>query len=186
MGLDGISGPEGCIFPSANPPSVSQVPEVHLARQSVSVPGSLFWPRHCPAGIYQGHGASLCMGSSTRFQHAPLSGQLAGHRILSPDVYKHCLSYSWPVHSFGHSVQSAQVRSSTKSEETVPGYGTGFGAGSGISIIGKGDQVSVTGSHFSGGQSSYRGAMEVTPTPSSFPGEDSSRGPSMLTVTSGA
>ena len=31
--MDGISGPEGCVFLSANPPSVSQVPEVHLARQ---------------------------------------------------------------------------------------------------------------------------------------------------------
>ena len=36
-GLDGISGPEGCLLPDPSPPGIPEVPAVHLARPSLPV-----------------------------------------------------------------------------------------------------------------------------------------------------
>ena len=75
-GLDDFNRHAGCLFPYSHSPVQSEVPEVLLRGENLSVPCNVFRPEHSASGLHEGSGPSSETNPSGRLQDAFVSRRL--------------------------------------------------------------------------------------------------------------
>ena len=120
-GLDGLLGPQRCIFSNSSSSGIQEISQVHDPRECLPILGPLFRSLYGPAGLRAGHGSSFKNSSQSWREATPLSGRLANSGVLPGAGYSCSEDSSSLMQPPGDCRQLGEVPACSNSEPLLSG-----------------------------------------------------------------
>ena len=124
-GLDGLRGPQGCLFSNSSSSGIQEISKDHGPRECLPIQGPLFRSIYGPAGLHAGHGSGFENSSQSWREATPLSGRLADSGVHPGAGYSCSEDSSSLMQPSGDCRQLGEVTACSDSEALLSGSPVG-------------------------------------------------------------
>lgn len=162
-GLDGLSGHARRLFSHSDTSRISEVPEVHVRRQGVSVSGALLRTSDRSSSFHQGSIPDRKLATHIRSKNLPLSGRLASPVGIRESVHEGPWNNSGSCQKVRNSGQQTEVPVGSISEHPLFGDDSECSSFSGFSVPEEGPRLSGDSSGVLGQKGKFCQSVDEAP-----------------------